>query len=77
MPLRLLLITSTTTAYRTVSYNAKIPNSSPKSQHCNGLAGDIKGGGYTLAEVYAYADKLLGEHGGLGIYNTFVHVDLG
>ena len=62
--------------YRTVAYNAKIKNSSPKSQHCNGLAADIKVEGHTPTEVYAYADQLLGEHGGLGIYNTFVHVDV-
>ena len=65
-----------TSGYRTVSYNASIKNSSKKSQHCNGLAADIKVEGHTPAEVYAYADKLLGEHGGLGIYNTFVHVDV-
>lgn len=62
--------------YRTVSYNAQTKGSSPKSQHCNGLAADIWVEGHTPAEVYAYADKLLGEHGGLGIYNTFVHVDV-
>ena len=59
-----------------MSYNAKIQNSSSKSQHCNGLAADIKVEEHTTAEVYAYADKLLGEHSGLGIYNTFVHVDV-
>ena len=65
-----------TSGYRTVAYNAKQKGSSPKSQHCNGLAADIWVEGHTPAEVYAYADKLLGEHGGLGIYNTFVHVDV-
>ena len=59
-----------------MSYNAKIKNSSPKSQHCNGLAADIWVEGYTPAEVYTYADQLLGEHGGPGIYNTFVNVDV-
>ena len=65
-----------TSGYRTVSYNASVKGSSPKSQHCSGLAADIWVEGHTPAEVYAYADKLLGEHGGLGIYNTFVHVDV-
>ena len=63
-------------AYRTVAYNAKQKGSSPKSQHCNGLAADIWVEGHTPAEVYAYAETLLGNHGGLGIYNTFVHIDV-
>lgn len=62
--------------YRTVSYNASIKNSSKKSQHCNGLAADIKVEGHTPLEVYDYTCSLLGDHGGVGIYNTFVHVDV-
>ena len=62
--------------YRTVSYNAGISGSSKKSQHCSGLAADIRVDGHTPAEVYSYAETLLGDHGGLGIYNSFVHVDV-
>ena len=65
-----------TSGYRTVSYNAGLKNSSKKSQHCNGLAADIKVKGHTPKEVYDYACSLLGDHGGVGIYNTFVHVDV-
>ena len=65
-----------TSGYRTVSYNAGLKNSSKKSQHCNGLAADIKVEGHTPLEVYDYACSLLGDHGGVGIYNTFVHVDV-
>ena len=65
-----------TSGYRTVSYNASIKNSSKKSQHCNGLAADIKVEGHTPLEVYNYTCSLLGDHGGVGIYNTFVHVDV-
>lgn len=65
-----------TSGYRTVSYNADLKNSSKKSQHCNGLAADIKVEGHTPKEVYDYACSLLGDHGGVGIYNTFVHVDV-
>ena len=36
-----------TSGYRTVSYNAGLKNSSKKSQHCNGLAADIKVEGHT------------------------------
>lgn len=65
-----------TSGYRTVSYNASLKNSSKKSQHCNGLAADIQVEGHTPLEVYDYACSLLGDHGGVGIYNTFVHVDV-
>jgi len=65
-----------TSGYRTVSYNAGLKNSSKKSQHCNGLAADIQVEGHTPVEVYNYACSLLGDHGGVGIYNTFVHVDV-
>ena len=46
------------------------------SQHTYGLAADIRVDGHTPAEVYALADQLLGDHGGVGIYDTFVHVDV-
>ena len=62
--------------YRTVSYNASLPGSSPRSQHCNGLAADIRVEGHTPAEVCAYAETLLGGHGGIGLYDSFVHVDV-
>lgn len=65
-----------TSGYRTVSYNATVENSSKTSQHCNGLAADIQVEGHTPLEVYNYACSLLGDHGGVGIYNTFVHVDV-
>ena len=65
-----------TSGYRTVSYNASLKNSSKKSQHCNGLAADIQVEGHTPLEVYNYTCSLLGDHGGVGIYNTFVHVDV-
>ena len=65
-----------TSGYRTVSYNAGLKNSSKKSQHCNGLAADIKVEGHTPKEVYNYACQLLGDHGGVGRYKTFTHVDV-
>lgn len=65
-----------TSGYRTVSHNAKQKDASPKSQHLFGLAADIKVEGHTPAEVYAYAETLLPGTGGIGIYNTFVHVDV-
>src|SRR5699024_242819 len=65
-----------TSGYRTVSYNAGLKNSSKKSQHCNGLAADIKVEGHTPKEVYDYACQLLGDHGGVGLYSWGVHIDV-
>lgn len=65
-----------TSGYRTVSYNATVENSSKTSQHCNGLAADIKVAGVNPAAVADYAEQLLGDHGGVGRYGTFTHVDV-
>ena len=65
-----------TSGYRTVSYNATVENSSKTSQHCNGLAADIKVAGVSPAAVADYAEQLLGNHGGIGRYGTFTHVDV-
>lgn len=65
-----------TSGYRTVSYNTKVSGSSSKSQHCNGLAADIKVNGYSPATVAAYAETLLPGTGGIGIYSTFAHIDV-
>lgn len=62
--------------YRTVSYNASVKGSAKKSKHMYGLAADIRVAGHTPKEVYDYACSLLGDHGGGGIYDTFVHVDV-
>lgn len=61
--------------YRTVSFNASLKNSSKKSQHCNGLAADIRVEGVSPDRVADYAEQLLGDHGGVGRYKTFTHVD--
>lgn len=62
-------------AYRTPQHNAK-EGGVKTSQHTYGLAADIRVNGHSPAEVYAVADSMLGEHGGVGIYDTFVHVDV-
>ena len=61
--------------YRTPQHNAE-EGGVKTSQHTYGLAADIRVDGHTPAEVYAVADSMLGEHGGVGIYDTFVHVDV-
>ena len=65
-----------TSGYRTVSYNASLNNSSKKSQHCNGLAADIKVAGVAPADVADYAETLLPGTGGIGRYSTFTHIDV-
>ena len=65
-----------TSGYRTVSYNATVENSSKTSQHCNGLAADIKVAGVSPDRVADYAEQLLGSHGGVGRYGTFTHIDV-
>lgn len=71
-----------TSAYRTASYNKAIGGAT-YSQHCYGKAADIQVQGISVENVYAYAEKLLGERGGLGIYppglgraNGWVHIDV-
>lgn len=46
------------------------------SQHLKGTAADIVVKGITPKKVAAYAETLLPGTGGIGIYGTFVHVDV-
>lgn len=62
-------------AYRTKNHNAKV-GGSPKSQHLLGTAADIRVAGATPTEVAQYAETLLGNSGGIGLYGTFTHVDV-
>ena len=52
-----------------------VSGSSSTSQHCNGLAADIRVEGVSPDRVADYAEQLLGDHGGVGRYKTFTHVD--
>ena len=47
-----------------------------KSQHLYGTAADIKVDGVSPTKVAEYAETLLPNTGGIGIYSTFVHVDV-
>lgn len=64
-----------TSAYRTPGKN-KACGGTTYSQHLYGRAADIKVGGVTPSKVAAYAEKLLPTKGGIGIYSTFVHIDV-
>ena len=72
-----------TSAFRTASHNATVAKAAKYSQHLYGKAADIQVRGISVENVYAYADKLLGNAGGCGIYppglgraNGWVHVDV-
>ena len=62
-------------AYRTVTKN-KACGGATYSQHLYGTAADIVVKGVAPKTVAAYAEKLLPNTGGIGIYSTFTHVDV-
>lgn len=62
--------------YRTVQYNASLKNSSPKSQHILGKAADIWLDDISPKQLYSWLDSSYPNSLGIGIYNTFVHVDV-
>lgn len=62
-------------AYRTEAHNKKVGGAA-YSQHKYGMAADIVVKGVTPLEAARYAHTLLGSRGGVGLYKTFVHVDV-
>ena len=62
--------------YRTVQYNALLKNSSPKSQHILGKAADIWLNDISPKQLYSWLDSSYPNSLGIGIYDTFVHVDV-
>ena len=64
-----------TSAYRTPIHNKSVGGTT-YSQHLYGKAADIKVKGVSPKTVAAYVEKLLSDRGGIGIYDTFVHIDV-
>lgn len=60
---------------RCKTHNTNVGGAS-SSQHLKGTAADIKVRGKTPKEVAAYCETLLPNSGGIGIYKSWVHVDV-
>ena len=68
-------VVTITSAYRTPSHDQYVGGAT-FSQHQYGKAADVQIVGVPPKKVAAYADPLLPNKGGIGIYGTFTHIDV-
>lgn len=61
------------TAYRCKTHNNRTPNAAPNSRHLYGQAADFYIEGVAPAEIAKYAESI--GVNGIGLYDTFVHID--
>ena len=67
--------------YRCPKHNAEVKNAAPGSKHVLGMAADLRqykvsNGVFHTMIRRAWSEGQLPELGGLGLYETFVHVDV-
>lgn len=58
------------------AYHNTAVGGAKSSQHLYGTASDIRVDGVSPTEVASYAETLLQNTGGIGIYSTFTHIDV-
>lgn len=61
--------------YRTPSHN-KTVGGAANSMHMYGAAADIRPANGDLAKLHELAKEIMANTGGIGVYKTFIHVDV-
>ena len=61
--------------FRTATHNKNVGGVA-QSQHCYGTAADIHIVGVSPKTIAAFVETIMPKKGGIGIYSTFVHVDV-
>ena len=62
-------------AVRAISAGLPV-NGAAHSQHCYGMAADISVSGQKPETVAAFARTLMPDWGGVGVYDSFCHIDV-
>lgn len=61
--------------YRTISHN-RANGGATNSMHIYGCAADIRADKTSVADLHKLCEEIIGERGGVGLYSTFVHIDV-